>query len=432
MARPQKRSILDRLTGGMLKRNATQTGSTDWLHDMLRGAFNARSGKPVTIESALQCSTALACARVIAEDTAMARIIVRTREPGSGNRWKVQDDHWLVRLFRRPNEWQTEFEFRTMIGLHAALAHGGFAFINRGADGKVKELLPYPPQSVKAERAGGDWSVVYKVSHPSGKIDTIPAANMLHIRGLSWDGLNGLEAFRLAREAIGISLAAEESHANLHRNGVKLSGILTTGPQAATLDEATSSRIAKQWREEFGPDSDHAFGVAVLEGGMKFEPMAMTGAEAQHVETRLFQIEEICRFFRVYPQKIGHATKAQANASAVQTAIAHVSDTIAPWCLRWEQRSDVSLLAPSSEPNTWISFDPRRLISLGDGQARAAYINSGVHAGWLNRNEGRELEGFERGPDELDTFLSPTQLAPGNSADAANAKNDSSPDTPDA
>lgn len=420
------------LFGSFLRRNSTMTGSTDWLIDMLRSAFNTRSGKTVTIETALRNSTALACGRVIAEDTAMSRLVVKTRAPGSGNRWIVQDDHWLVRLFRAPNEWQTEFDFRVMLGLHSAFSHGGYAFINR-VGGKPKELLPFPPTSVKAEQ-DKDWSVRYRVTYPSGVQALIPAGDMLHIRGASWDGVNGLETVRLAAEAIGISIAAEESHANLHANGVKLSGILTTG-QGATLDEETAKRVAKQWREEFGPDSEHAFGVAVLEGGMKFEPMAMTGAEAQHIETRHFQIEEICRFFRVHPQMIGHSTKASTNASAEQNMIAHVAQTLAPWCLRWTQAVDRSLLAQSSEPNVWVTFDPRGLLAMGDMKSRAAFYNSGIHAGWLNRNEARELEGMQRGPDELDEFLAPLQLAPGDSADAANKKNENEDpprDTPDA
>ncbi len=420
MAKPQ--SIGARVTALLAprhKRGANGAAGAEWIATQLRTLFLSRAGKPVTIETALQVSAVLACVRVIAEDVAKAPLVVRQRENRAAP-WRTIEDHWLARLMRAPNEWQTDFEFRTMLTAHAALAHGGFAFINRAMNGKVVELLPYPPQAVRVKRDG--WAIQYEISLPSGQTQIVPAANMFHLRGLSWDGVAGLEAFRLAREAIGISIASEETHAKLHENGVRLSGILSQAPGAAPLSEEAAKRISAEWRENFGPASEHAFGVAVLEGGMKFEPMAMTGVDAQHVETRRFEIEEICRYFRVNPAKIGHFEKAATFGSNEQNAIQHVEDTVLPWAIRWTQRVDRDLLSRETEPHTWVYFDVRGL-SRGDARTRASYLNSGIHAGWLSRNEAREMEGLERGPSDLDEYLTPTQLAPGDSADATNARN---------
>lgn len=420
-----KNTWLGRLNPARLfTRNAEASGDSTWLAQRIQALLGSSSGRVVSTETALKVSAVLACARVIAEDTAIARLTVKTRGEGAGEHWTLQPDHWLARLFRRPNQWQTEFEFRSMLGLHAALTHGGFALKNYagGVAGRVKELLPLPPNAVKPKQ-DKDWGLSYEITFPNGARETVPASSIFHLRGMTWDGVAGMDAVALAREAIGIAMATEDAHANLFKNGVKLSGILSQAPGAPVLSDERAINLAKQWKEQFGPDSGHQFGVAVLEGGMKFEPMAMTGVDAEHLATRRYQLEEICRGFRVHPQMIGHVDKASTFASAEQNMIAHVSHTLAPWVERWAQRIDRDLLTPNAEPNTWVSLDLRGLAR-GDAAARASFYNSGIHAGWMNRNEARELEGFERGPDELDEYLAPTQLAPGAGADAANAKND--------
>lgn len=418
--------------GGLRRRKIAQRASAanmlDWLADRLRDLGMASgSGKNVSAETAIAVSAVFACVRVIAEDSAMAPLVVRRRQK-KGGKWENVEDHWLTRLMRRPNDWQTGFEFRAFLTAQAAISGNGYAFINRRANGSILELLPFPSRMVSVTR-NADWSITYQLTWPDGKITNVPQKDMFHLAGPSLDGYLGADIVKLAREAIGISIAAEESHARLHKNGVKLSGVLSQPPGASLLSDEQRKRIAQQWKEEFGPESDNQYGVAVLEGGFKFEPMAMTGAEAQHLETRRFQIEEVCRFFRVAPLKIGHADKAATNASSEQIALAHVSDAIAPWIERWSQRLDVQLLPDDSEPNTWVYFDLRGLMR-GDATTRAAYYNSGIHAGWLNRQDARRFEGLEDGPDELAEFLTPTQLAPGDSADATNAKNKSSAEEP--
>lgn len=409
------------LWGRLFTRSAAG-GDSNWLLSRLLSFQATKSGASVTIETALQATAVLAATRVIAEDVAQVPFVVKTRA-ARGERWKVADDHWLTSLLRAPNEWMTEFEFRQMITAHAALGGDGYAFIHRAGGSLPRELLPLPTGSVQPEWVD-KWGVQYRVTWKDGTQSVVPRENMLRLRGLVWDPLYASEPFRLAREAIGIALAAEASHANLHRNGVRLSGILTTGPAAPALSDQAALRISKQWKEEFGPHAANEFGVAVLESGMKFESMSMSGVDAQHLQTRAFQVEEACRALRVYPQKIGHFAKANTFGSTEALNLAHDSDTVAPWCLRWSQLVEKLFVPRSAEPNTWATFNVLGLRR-GDPKSRAAYYNSGINAGWLNRNEARAFEDMEE-RDGLDEYLQPVQLtglAPGDSADATNAKN---------
>lgn len=416
MSNGKRASLFDRL----FRRNSTSTGDSGWLQSRMMNFQATGAGKVITLDTALQATAVLACVRVIAEDVGQVPFIVKTRT-GKGARWKVDEDHWLTQLMRRPNPWMTEFEFRQIMTAHAALAGDGYAFINYGGQARPQELLPFPAGSVTPEWVKGTWDVQYLVKWKDGNTETIPAKNMLRLRGLVWDPLMASEPFRLAREAIGISLATESTHANLHRNGVRLSGILTTAAGAPPLSDEASKRIATQWKQEFGPQSANDFGVAVLEGGMTFEQMSMSGVDAEHLATRGFQVEEVCRVLRVYPQKIGHFAKANTFGSTEALNLAHDSDTVAPWSLRWSQMAERQFVPKRTEPNTWASFDVFGLRR-GDPKSRASYYNSGINAGWLSRNEARALEGFEE-KDGLDEFLTPMQLAAGDSADATNRKN---------
>jgi HK97 family phage portal protein len=421
MAKSKTANPFSRAIGRLLKRNASHSGDTSWLASRLLAFQQTKSGQNVSIDNALQATAVLACTRVIAEDVGQVPFVVKKRS-AKGARWIADEDHWLTTLLRTPNEWMTQFEFMQMVTAHAALGGDGYAFINRGINsGRAKELLPFPTGAVTPEWVNG-WGVQYRVTWKDGRSEIIPRENMLRLRGLPWHPLYSSAPFQMAREAIGISLATESSHASLHRNGVRLSGILTTGPQAAALSEPAAARIATQWKQEFGPNATNEFGVAVLEGGMKFESMSMSGVDAQHLETRAFQVEECCRAMRVYPQKIGHSSKASTFASTSEMNLAHDSDTVSPWALRWSQLVEKMFVPRSSEPNTWASFDVYGLRR-GDPKSRASYYNSGINSGWLSRNEARALEGLEE-KDGLDEFLTPVQLAPGNSADATNAKNE--------
>jgi hypothetical protein len=220
---------------------------------------------------------------------------------------------------------------------------------------------------------------------------------------LSWDG-----RVKLAREAIGLTIAAEESQADLHRNGLQTSGIISFDGQ---LGDPARKRIADRIKEM---QSDNSMGVLLLDQAAKFIPMALSGVDSQHLETRRLQIEEICRAMRVFPQIIGHAERSATYASAEQFFMAHVVHSIAPWVERFEQAADRDLIGDEGQQGDFEIVAKMAIQSMmrGDAKARANFYASVIVNGWMTRAEARELEDLPMIPG-LDKPLQPLNMGAG-------------------
>ena len=377
----------------------------DWFERVFMQMGEAKSGQTVTVETALKATAVLACARVIAEGCAQVPVYVKTIAR-DGQTWTEDERHPLALFLRAPNAWQTGYEFRETLIMHAAVAGGGFAWINRAAQNRAGiEAVPILPQRVTISQRE-DYSILYKVRTAAGSEIEIPAGDMLHLPGPSWDGARGLAPVQLAREAIGLSLATEESHARMHKNGVRLSGILTT---PAALGPDAADRLREDWDKAFSGTAN-SFGTPVLEHGLEFKPMGMTGVDAQHIETRRYQIEEICRAFRVFPQMVMQADKTTTFASAEQFFLAHITHTLGPWIERLSQRLERALITPRADARTWLHFDLSGLAP-GDAKTRSSFYSVMVNAGVMTPNEARLKEGLNPLPGG-DTLRAPVNLAP--------------------
>src|SRR5262249_25379302 len=160
----------------------------------------------------------------------------------------------------KPNPWQTSFEFREQMGLHLALCGRFVAFRNRSSRGQLLELLPFEPGDVTVKRAD-DWTLTYEVrSRKTGATEPFPAEAIWHVRGPSWNGYEGLDTIRLARDAIGLAMAAEESHSKLHANGVQAGGVLTV---ESTLKEEDFNRL-KKWIEDNYEGPGNAYKTMIM------------------------------------------------------------------------------------------------------------------------------------------------------------------------
>lgn len=371
------------------ERKADAVSTRDLYKELLTGA-SVKSGVPVTWKTALQASTSIGCARVIAEGIAQVPFkLFKERTGGIG--MDPAKDHGLYELIGlKPNDWQTSFEFREQLGLHLAFMGNAYVYKVRGLRGEILELLPYDPNCVQVKRKG--WELSYMVTLVDGTQTEVAAQDMWHLRGISWDGVNGLPGIKLAREAIGLSLAMEEHGARMFSNGAKPGGILTT---EAKLDKDQAALLRDSWQQMQGGGSN-AYKTAILSGGLTWQSMAQTAVDAQHLEQRRFEVEEVCRFFRVMPIMVMQADKAATYASSENMFIAHVVHTLMPWYTRIEQSADVNLLTAEERKQGYYSKFMAQALLRGASKDRAEYfakaLGSGGSPAWMTQDEVRALE----------------------------------------
>ena len=420
-------SLLSRVLGvestsmsAIPERKTVDASALTWTEILGTGGAS-KTGAAVNLASVLRIATAWACCRVVSEDIGKIPIHLLQRQE---KRKRVAREHTVARILAEPNEWQTSQEFRQTLTLHASLTHGGYAWINRAKNGVILELVPLLNVTPKQLRGN---VLVFEVRDAQGTIATLRQEEVFRIQGLSWNGYTGLELIAQGREAFGLTIAAEETQSRLHSNGARPGGVIT-GPNPLTDDQV--DRIRDQFAGKY-EGLANAFKTLLLDNGLEFKPWMMTGVDAQHLETRRFQIEEVCRFFRVFPAMIGHSDKAATFASAESFFRAHVGHTLQPWIVRWEQAIARDLLLPGERRNGYFAkLDPRGLLR-GDDTARSAFYKSAVLDGWMTRNEVRDLEDLDP-LDGLDEPLTPTNMTtdPSGAPAGAPAKGPSGDDEP--
>lgn len=373
-------------------------------------------GVAVSTSIAMQVATVLACAKVIADGCATPELQI-FRELEDGRREVARDVSEYRLLNRRPNEWQTSFEFRRTMTLHAALTGDAVAYKVR-VNGKIRELIPVHPSHRVIEKRGR-YDVRYRIADEFGPIAELGPADVLHLPNWQWETYKGLDAVRQAAAAIGLAIAAERNQASLHQNGGRPAGLLTT-------EQALSPETVERIRSAFGKFSaENRNGTAILDAGFSYTPMAMTGVDGQHLETRRFQVEEIARAFGVFPIMIGHSDKTATFASAEAFFAAHVRQTLTPWWQLWRQRLDEFVL--DGKGPLFADFDARYL-GAGSMRDRAQWARTMAEMGIYTRNELRDEEGKDPLPG-LDQPLTPLNMAGGE--DDADPKDDIAPEKTD-
>lgn len=359
-------------------------------------------GETVSWRTAIEVATVIACVKVLADGCATPALHVY-REGADKRRQLATNIPEYRLLNRRPNEWQTSFEFRRTMTMHAALTGDALAVkVMIPGNRRVRELLPVVPGSFHIDRRSR-YEVVYRCYDEFGLIGAFGPDEVLHLPNWQWDALRGLDAVRLAASAIGLSRAAERNQAEMHANGGRPAGILTT--DKAVGHEAVE-KLRAAWRAFTTTNRN---GTAILDNGYKYAPLAMTGVDAQHLETRRFQVEEICRAFGVFPIMIGHSDKATTYASAEAFFAAHRIQTMQPWWEMWTQRLDEFVL--DGDGPLFAGFDVRYLQA-GSLKDRAAWARTMAELGIYTRNELRDEEGRDPLPG-LDEPLTPLNMGGG-------------------
>ncbi|MDO9235992.1 MAG: phage portal protein [Aquabacterium sp.] len=382
-------SIWDRITGR--KSAAATDGLSDFLSALLRGGGKSKSGANVNLDTALKVGAVFACMRVISEGVAQVPFKLMRESRSSVSKHPQRQsatDHPLFDLLHRaPNSWQTSYEYRETMVLHAGLAGNAYAFKNVvtiGGRARIAELIQLDPGRVSVIQ-NEDWSLTYKVRGTSGEVKEFPQETIWHLRGPSWNGVMGLDVLKLAREAIGLAISTEESHAKLHEKGVRPSGIYSVD---GTLQKEQYTAL-KDWIAKEHAGSENAGLPMVLDRSAKFIQQVMSGVDAQHLETRRYQVEEVCRYFRVLPLMVGHSDKTQTFASAEQMFLAHVVHTLMPWYERIQQSADVNLLTKAErEQGYYIKLAEAGLLR-GAMKDTAEYLYRLALGGIMERNEAR-------------------------------------------
>jgi len=355
------------------------------------------SGKNVTERSAMQMTAVYSCVRILAEAVAGLPLHLY-RYTDDGGKEKALD-HPLYRLLHdEPNPEMSSFVFRETLMTHLLLWGNAYAQIIRNGKGEVIALYPLMPNKMTVDRdASGQLYYRYLRSSDEaqtmdGSIVTLRPCDVLHIPGLGFDGLVGYSPIAMAKNAIGMAIACEEYGAKFFANGAAPGGVLE---HPGTIKDP--QRVRESWQATFG-GSGNANKIAVLEEGMKYTPIGISPEQAQFLETRKFQINEIARIFRVPPHMVGDLEKSSFS-NIEQQSLEFVKYTLDPWVIRWEQSIQRALLSQEEKARYFAKFNVEGLLR-GDYQSRMNGYAIGRQNGWMSANDIRELENLDRIPAE--------------------------------
>lgn len=356
------------------------------------------SGKPVNERTAMQTTAVYACVRILAEAVASLPLHVYEYRDDGGK--KLVHDHPLYYLLHdEPNPEMTSFMFRETLMSHLLIWGNAYAQIIRDGAGRVLGLYPLLPDKMEVQR-DDKGNIYYVYSRNSDENPTfkeygnikLKAEDVLHIPGLGFDGLIGYSPIAMAKNAVGMTLACEEYGASFFANGANPGGVLE---HPGVLKDP--SKVRESWNSVYRGVSN-AHKIAVLEEGMKYQQIGIPPEEAQFLETRKFQINEIARLYRIPPHMVGDLDKSSFS-NIEQQSLEFVKYTLDPWVIRWEQSLQRSLLLPGEKGKYFIKLNVDGLLR-GDYQSRMNGYAVGRQNGWFSANDIREMENMNPIPDE--------------------------------
>lgn len=356
------------------------------------------SGKPVNERTAMQTTAVYACVRILAEAVASLPLHVYEYQDDGGK--KLVHDHPLYYLLHdEPNPEMTSFVFRETLMSHLLIWGNAYAQIIRDGAGRVLGLYPLLPDKMDVQRDDrGNIYYVYSRNSDENPMFKeygdirLKAEDVLHIPGLGFDGLIGYSPIAMAKNAVGMTLACEEYGASFFANGANPGGVLE---HPGVLKDP--SKVRESWNSVYrGVNNAHK--IAVLEEGMKYQQIGIPPEEAQFLETRKFQINEIARLYRIPPHMVGDLDKSSFS-NIEQQSLEFVKYTLDPWVIRWEQSLQRSLLLPGEKGKYFIKLNVDGLLR-GDYQSRMNGYAVGRQNGWFSANDIREMENMNPIPDE--------------------------------
>lgn len=372
------KNLLRAMTGVAPKAQAVDSHQ---LMEMLTVGAETSAGVSVSPKLAMKNTTVLRCVSLISFTIGMLPLHLHRKDDKS-----KADDHPLFRvLHRRPNSWQTAFEFRALMQQRALVDGNAYALIIRSGP-RVAQLVPIASARVQVEQKD-DWTLEYRVTRADGKVATLPQRDLFHLRyGMSEDGFTGLSLVRQAAEAIGLALQTERAAARLFRNGMVVGGVLKHGE---TLSPEAFARLKASMADREGAENSHK--TLILEEGMDYSPGGSTGRDSQHIEQRKHQIEEIARPFGVPRPLLGVDDTSWGSGIDVLGQF-FVRYALNPWFEAWQQAIERSLLTEAEAEQYEAKFNAGALLrgSMKDqAEFFAKGLGSGGHAPFLEVDEVR-------------------------------------------
>ena len=362
------------------------------------GMMPTDAGVPMSEDQAMRLATVQACVRVLSEDVAALPLHIYRRTKDGGK--ERATDHPLYHLLHdAPNPEMTAMDFREALMVNALLSGNAYSFIEYDRAARIKALWPLISTDVQKVRTS-DGLIEY---HVEGR--TLLPTEVMHVKGLSYDGLLGLSPIAYARAAMGLAGAAEKFGSLFFGNGTNLGGFIT---MPGKMSDETFNRLKTQFRENF-TGLKNAHGVPILEEGGTYTKLGIAPEDAQFLETRKFQRSEIAAIYRVPPHMIGdleHATFSNIEHQSIE----YLQRTLTPWLVRIEQAMRTSLLLPEERNEYLIEHDTANFLR-GDTLSRMQAYQAAVQAGIMTRNECRIRDNLTPlpGGDEL---LQPLNMQP--------------------
>ena len=370
------------------------TTSRDLEQFLLGIGGGSGAGVRVSPETAMRFSTVFACVKVISEDVAKLPLILYKRQKNGGKERATNHPlYWI--LHDRPNPWMTSFNYREMGTAHLTLRGNAFSYIERSSlEGDVTALIPLHPDRMRIEQLT-DYSLRYTYIRPGEAPRVFAPGQLLHICGMTLDGIIGISQIAYHRDTIGLAIAASQFGSKVFANGAKMGGFLMT--PARFKDPRRADQLAEDFDAKTSGENAHK--TVVLEEDMKWVKASMTSEDAQYLETRKFQRQEICGIFRVPAHKVGDLERATFS-NIEQQSMDYVQDCLLSHIVRWEQALNYSLLTEKERNKYFVEFNVDGMLR-ADIAARFSAYQIGINEGIICPDEARARENYNPRPDGL-------------------------------
>jgi HK97 family phage portal protein len=378
-------NFITRISDSIFKRSAPSslTNPSEWLYTLLGGS-KTHAGVTINQETALAHAAVFACSKVLSES--IASLPLELFQYQDDETTKLTNDSRYILLNAEPSELYTSYDFRATAMLHVCL-HGNFyASIVRDGNRRPAELRIIDPATVTPYIAN-DGNLYYKIANVS---TPKKPSEILHVKGLSTDGIIGRSPIQIFRENIGLGIATIETQGSLWKNGMLSMGYLKH-PLKMTSEQVID--IRENFRLNYS-GKENAGKMPVLQGGMEYIPLTLKPSDAMFIETAKLSRQDICSIYRVPPHMIGDLERS-TNNNIEHQSLEFVRDTLRPILKSWEQELNRKLLFQSEKTTRFFRFNVDALLR-GDTQSRGEYFTRALggvsNPAWMTQNEIRAID----------------------------------------